>query len=180
VDAAAFYLSCKRWPDAELHLRRAMEINPQDVYSREVLTTLLHQAGRLQEAIAIYQEVVQLKPYDAGAFADLGTLYAELRQYEPAVANLEKALQLDPAMPEALNNLTRLYLGAERELPRALEMAERLAGQQPSAVNFDLLAWAYFANGRLGEALKASATSVELDPTNPRYQKRYARLRGLQ
>ena len=180
MDAVSFYLSCKRWPQAETHLRRATEIDPQDVDSREVLASFLHQAGRLRETISIYHEVVRINPRDAGTLADLGTMYAVLKEYEPAVANLKKAIELDPNMPEALNNLTRIYLGAQRELPEALEMAERLASQHPSAVNFDLLAWAYFVNGGLKEALEASATSIELDPTNQRYRRRYTKLRRLQ
>jgi tetratricopeptide (TPR) repeat protein len=180
MDAAAFYLSRKRWSQAEVHLRRATEINPQDIQSREALASLLHQAGRVQEAVDVYHEVVQLNPRDVDALADLGTMYAVLKQYEPAVANLEKALELKPDMPEALNNLTRLYLSSQKKLPRALEMAERLAAQYPSATNFDLLAWAYFANGRLEEALEACAASIRLDPTNPRYQSRYAKLRSFQ
>jgi hypothetical protein len=59
-----------------------------------------------------------------------------------------------------------------------LELSRRLAHVQPTAANYDLLAWAFYANGQMGEARAASAESIERDPDNPVFQERYRRLGG--
>ncbi len=177
-DAAIFYASEEQWPLAEKHLRKAIRIDPKAVKSRENLASFLFGAGRLQEAAEIYEELAKLKPKNADILLDLGTMYAQIGDFKLASARMEKAMELNPHMPEAMNNLARMHLANGHDRKRALELAQRLATHYPSPRNYDLLAWAYYANGRVDMALEACASAIELDPDNPRLRERYNKLRN--
>ena len=49
---------------------------------------------------------------------------------------------------------------------------------ESSAANYDLLAWACYANNQKQAALQAIAQAVERAPDNPVYRERLARLKA--
>ena len=56
----------------------------------------LHQEGRLEEAIAAYDEAIRLDPQDAAAYNNRGNAYGDLGQPEKAIQDLDEAIRLDP------------------------------------------------------------------------------------
>ena len=84
------------------------------------------EAGRLQEACALYREAAKRDPRSLRAHLNLGIALETLGDAAGAAAALERALAIDPASPAANYNLARLrYAGgapaeAERLLLRAL------------------------------------------------------------
>ncbi|MBI4325083.1 MAG: tetratricopeptide repeat protein [Chloroflexi bacterium] len=179
TDLAAFYQKQRRWLLAETHLRQAVRVAPQEPAGYEMLAGFYIQRGQLTEARTACERLVRLRPEHAAYRINLGTLLLQLNDAPAAVRELNRALQLDPNQPEPLHNLARFYLGTRQEIPRALELARRLATLQPTAANYDLLAWACYANGQIDPARSASARAVKLDPANTRYQDRHRRLREL-
>jgi Flp pilus assembly protein TadD/2-polyprenyl-3-methyl-5-hydroxy-6-metoxy-1,4-benzoquinol methylase len=65
----------------------------------------LHQAGQLDQAIALYRQALALKPDLAGAHSNLGTALCDLGMLEQAEASYRNALALLPGQAEAHNNL---------------------------------------------------------------------------
>ena len=179
TDVAAWLLHQQRGAQAETHLLQAMRIDPKEPLSYEGLATLYLQTARLMDARGICEDLVRLWPARVTYRVNLGTLLLQLKDYAAATRELKRALELNPRQPEALNNLARFFLGTRQNLPEALEYCYRLVAIQPSAVNYDLLAWALYSNGRRAEAQTASARSVELEPDNPVFRERQKRLRQL-
>ena len=107
------------------------------------------------------------------------SLLLQLGDSSGARPALERCLAVEPEHTAALNNLIRIDLSGGLDLPRALELSRRLVELQPTALNYDLLAWAYYVNGQTKRAREASARSVELDPENPTFKARYGRLKDL-
>jgi len=179
VEAATILLAQKQVDLAEANLRQALRISPDEPQAHEALATLLRQTGRLTEARTCYESLVRLNPNQAASHLNLGTLLLELKDYPAAVQSLERALAIDPKQPQALGNLARFHLSARRDLPKALELTRRLVEVRPVAANYDLLGWAYFANGQTNEARAAARQAVDLEPTNAGYRTRFERLRAL-
>jgi predicted O-linked N-acetylglucosamine transferase (SPINDLY family) len=64
-----------------------------------------HQQGRLDEAEALYREIVCLQPDHVDALQLLATIAAQKKNFTEAVALFDQALAINPAHPLLLNNL---------------------------------------------------------------------------
>ncbi len=91
-------------------MRRALPFEGalvQDAFVRNDFTygVAMYQHGYLDQAAALFQQVIATKPDNADAYYNLGTL--RLSQNDPAQARqyLEQALRLKPDYAEAWNNL---------------------------------------------------------------------------
>lgn len=176
VEMAGLSLRQAQPAAAEAHLRQAVRIDPEEPHGRELLASLWLQTGRLTEARAEYQQLVQLRPAQVAYRLNLGTVALQLHDYPAAVAEWKRALELDPRQPEALANLARLYLSARRDLPDALALSRRLVEARPTGASYDLLGWAFYANGQTNDARAAAAQAVERDPGNAVYRERLQKL----
>lgn len=69
--------------------------------------------GRLDEAIASFQQAIALKPDYADALCNLGVLYKELGRKDDAVSCFKKALSLNPGYVLAFKGLSRIVKYSE-------------------------------------------------------------------
>lgn len=161
---------------AEAHLRQVLRVAPALPVGYQRLAAFYIHAGRLPEARELLTTLVSLQPNEASGHVNLATLLLQLREYSAAVQELERALEISPKQSEALQNLALLYLNTRSRLPEALDLCQRLAVCQPNATSYDLLGWAFYANGRTNEALEASGKAVACEPDNAVYRERHRRL----
>ncbi|MDW8324731.1 MAG: tetratricopeptide repeat protein [Burkholderiales bacterium] len=88
------------YAEAERALKRAIELDGRLVRPRMDLADLYATAlRRPQEAVALYQRVLELDPGHAGAHYALGVTRLKLGQVEAARAALEQAVRLAPDNP---------------------------------------------------------------------------------
>jgi len=64
-----------------------------------------HQAGRLDAAVACYNQALTLQPDHAGAHHNLGNALCELGKWDEAEASYRRALTFQPGLASAHNNL---------------------------------------------------------------------------
>jgi Mlc titration factor MtfA (ptsG expression regulator)/Flp pilus assembly protein TadD len=91
---------------------------------------VLHESGRLDEALADYTEAIRLCPDYDGAYANRGAIHAERGDRRAALADLDTALRLSPRDDLALVERARVYRDAGR-LDRALRDLDRAARLSP-------------------------------------------------
>ena len=85
------------------------------------LAALHFEAGRYQEADALYRELIARDPGDASLHTSLAGVLGAQERYAEAEAELERALQIEPLNPEAFHNLAVIaQRRGERE--RAVEL----------------------------------------------------------
>ena len=115
-------------------LQRAAQISSGSEVPIELGTTLA-EASRTQEAVDVFEQVLQDNPQDARAHAGLGAAYLRNHQYREALAPLEKAVELNPNGPSARFNLGMTYENMDRieDSLREYEAFVRLAPNDPSA-----------------------------------------------
>jgi tetratricopeptide (TPR) repeat protein len=75
---------------------------------------LLHQAGRLADAEAVYRQGAEACPDDAVLLFNLGVLKEDQGRWGDAIALYEQALAKDPEMGDAHYNLGLLYQARHR------------------------------------------------------------------
>jgi len=107
--------------------------------SRELLKTGIahHQAGRLDEAEAIYQEVLKQNPDEADALSLMGVLCRQRKRLPEAEGFLRRAVQLRADWAPFHNNLGNVLAdaGKKSEAVEAYRQAVRLNANDPVAHN---------------------------------------------
>jgi tetratricopeptide (TPR) repeat protein len=142
-------------PDAAiLHLRRAIQSNPNFVAAQQDLTAALIQLGRWQEASQILGPLVQAHP-DSAQLAYMDALVLENTHHAAAAeAEAHRAIGLNPKLAEAY-----VALGVSQALQSrhadAVKSLEQAVALQPA--NFD----AQFYRGRERYALNDAAGAAQ-------------------
>ena len=90
------------------HLRRAVEINPQQPLPHHNLAGSLAALGQIDEAIIEMRVSIQIDPDSARAHSNLGNFLVIKKRYGEALRCYERALKLDPSHAQARQNLNAL------------------------------------------------------------------------
>ncbi len=124
----------------------------------------LHKAGRLAEAIALYDRAAGLRPDYAEAHNNLGNALGEAKRFEEAALSLRRAAELRPELAAIHSNLglalarLKRFEEAAASHRRALELDPELAAGHSN------LAMALKELGRLEEAVLHHRRAVALKP----------------
>ncbi len=110
--------------------------------------------GKLDEAVDLYQKAVAIGP-DPHMLAALGDLYVRLGRDAEARPLFDRVVAIADGKNEYLRVLSLFYSDHDRDLPRALELAERDLVDRKDIYGYDALAWALLKNNRPEEASKA-------------------------
>ena len=162
-----------RLAEAEQHLQRAVQLDPDSVRAHTDLGSALAKMGRFPEAIAEYRAALRLDPASAITHHNLGSALAEADSLPAAIGEYEEALRLDPEYATARADLAEVHYRLGLELAKApgrsaeamaqLEAALRLRPEYPEALN-NLGVLLSQIPGRAREAVADFEQAVRLQP----------------
>lgn len=89
------------------------------------------QEEQLEEALPIYEHLIQVEPENAFHHFYLGYVYSKMGQLNEAEASWQTALELEPNMPEAHYNLAVLYV-SRQEIERAKDHVNHARDLDPA------------------------------------------------
>ena len=123
-----------------------------------------HQAGRLAEAKAIYQQILRSNPRHGPCLQLLGMLCYQEGRPDLAIDHFTKAIAENPSLPVLHSHLGEAYraLGRFDEAIAACERALKVQRVMPDALN--TLGAALYAEGRIDEAAKTLRRAIEFKP----------------
>ena len=133
---------------AEESYKKAIELDPSmlDAYSK--LATIYSSQGRIDETIAIYEKAVAEDPQAATAHHFLAVLYEMTARRELALEHYELAIAANDSMAESKNNLAYLLASSDKDLDRALTLAQEAKAAMPGNPNTaDTLGWVLLKRG---------------------------------
>jgi serine/threonine-protein kinase len=139
------------WPSAERHLRRALALDPSDIWNYHSLAAYLSAVGRNAESLAITREAQALDPVSSATATHIGMHLLWLRRYDEAIAVLEHALRVDSTWKRTRVVLARAYLAKGRAadaLPLLRMTGYAYAAFEPEA----MLTYGLGVAGHTGEA----------------------------
>jgi len=139
---------------------------------------LLGVPGRLNDAIAQYEEALRLDPRDAEVHNDLGSVFLKMPgRLNDAIAQYEEALRLRPDYAEAHNNLGNSLAGAPGRLGDSVAQYEEALRLRPGDAEMHSNLGYVLSNvpGRLGDAIAQCEEALRL---NPDYAKAHKNLGG--
>jgi tetratricopeptide (TPR) repeat protein len=130
----------------------------------------LNDRGKTDEAIAHYQQAIELRPSYAEAHYNLGRLLAQKGQLDGAVIHYEKALEINPADAEAQNNLGVTLFGSGRIDEAIAHYQEALKIRPDYAEASCNLANALLSKGNLDGAIARYSACLALSPNQAEAQ----------
>ena len=146
--------------DAEVNVKRVLEIDPDVVDARLRLGDLLTEKGRLTQAAMHYRKILEADRSHPEAHIGLGLLLRRQQQTERAIQHFQKSLELDPQSVEAHLNLGSTMLALGR-LERAEHYFRRLLlleqGMADPYLNLGVIA---ARQGRSEEAITAFQQAI--------------------
>jgi tetratricopeptide (TPR) repeat protein len=82
-----------------------------------------YQAGRLDEAVGLFQQALQANPKNADAYYNLGAVYYKQKKYTEALSTFNKLLQIAPTDQSARYHVGNIYekLGKPTEAIKSYE-----------------------------------------------------------
>jgi len=123
-----------------------------------------HQAGRLDEAEAIYREILQRYPDHPESLQFLGLISHSRGQSEQGIELIRKAISINPVTADFYNNLGAVYKQMGRYL-EALECYQTAINLLPDhAEAFNNLGNVYREQGRVNEARTAFEKALSIKP----------------
>lgn len=160
-------LGLRQVGEASTQVKRAVVVRTGPEVQLEVADNLV-EAGKLKEAIANYQKVIDKNPNLAAAYAGLGYAYVQTEDFDQAITNLTIALEKNKDDSES-----QLYLGValyrSGEIKAAIEQYNKLvdAKSQNPDVYYNL-GIAYSHEGNFDQAIEQINTAI-----NKRKNKKY-------
>jgi tetratricopeptide (TPR) repeat protein len=147
-----------RLTEAEVHLKRAVELAPQDTFARTRLGAVLARQGKYDEAVGELVAALALQPDNVDAHRFLGELYAIQRRDGLALEHYSKALAAVPGDAQIMARMAAIRADSQdasvRDPLRAKALAERAAsltgGRDPRIL--EILAVAQAASGHFQDA----------------------------
>jgi tetratricopeptide (TPR) repeat protein len=114
----------ERLEQAEVYVREALFLRPDSPHIEDSLAWIYYRQGRLSDAIAVQERVVEALPENAVILDHLGDMYEAAGRYEDAVAMWRRALQHAGPYDEDV----------EETAPEKIERALQVVGQAVSAL----------------------------------------------
>ena len=126
-----------RWPEAEMDLRQALALSPDNA---EILNhlgyNLVDRGLALEEGMRLISRAVDLEPRSGLILDSLGWAYFKLGDHERAVVHLERAVELSPGDPVINEHLGDAYWRMDRRLEARFQWRRALTlNPRPSDIS---------------------------------------------
>jgi protein O-mannosyl-transferase len=160
--------SLSRFAEAEVALRKALEVKDDDPLLYNALGTSLARQDKTEEALAALERAYELDPDTPGIKANLAAVHLLSGRIEDAISLGRKAVLQSPSSIEARKNLGTA-LSQDDQLEEAIEQFREISALEPdSARHHRKLAEALMQAGLLDQAAVSyrSALALEFEPND--------------
>jgi Flp pilus assembly protein TadD len=133
----------------------------REKYARAVELT---RGGQLEEAEALYLEILEVLPGLGPVHQNLGYIYAERQDWAKAEKHYLEALELTPEEPTVKHGLIKVYSGSGQN-DKALELATQIAEGSPQDAVAHFNRGLFLSDaGQVDEAAQAFEAALAADP----------------
>jgi len=148
---------------AETNLRKAIQLDKNNVDALEKLGKVQVQEGSSDQALALYQQSIKDNPRDVIFYILCGELYEAKKDWDHAKSMYQQALSISPDHPLASNNLAYVILEQGGNVDVAMGMAQTARRGMPDSPNAaDTLGWAYYQKGIYQSAISQFQEALRL------------------
>lgn len=160
------YIQAGNYPKARVALRNVLKIDPKDAEAYFLVAQVEEKEKNWRNAVANYQQVVELVPDHRDALLTLAKYYLEARLTDDVMRAADKVLAKVPQDPRA--EALKIAVRAQQDkIPEALDRAEALSRRHPTEPDVAiLLATLYGHQHRFQEAKSTLQRALQAHPHN--------------
>ena len=164
---AKAYEHLGQFSEACSELERTVDSEPANYRARIELGNLLFAAGRIEEARAQANIILQAQPDNPDVHALLSSLAARMGQHDQALREIQRALELDSSRATFHDEFAILQSDDPTKAATVEQELKQAVALDPKSLNCRLLlAGFYVRNNRLAESEKVDWDAVTNDPTS--------------
>jgi len=159
----ALFQGRKDYTGAEAALRKAADLDKNNVDALEKLGRVQIEQGAVDRALPIYLQAAKDNPREVRFFILAGELYEAKQDWDNAKAMYQQALSVSPENPVAANNLAYVLLEHGGNIDVAMDMAQTARRGTPNSANAaDTLGYAYYRKGIYTSAISQFQEALRL------------------
>jgi tetratricopeptide (TPR) repeat protein len=148
---------------AEAALRKAIELDKNNVDALEKLGKVQVQKGSSDQALALYLQSIKDNPREVTFYILSGELYEAKKDWDHAKSMYQQALSISPDHPLASNNLAYVILQQGGNVDVAMGLAQTARRGMPDSPNAaDTLGWAFYQKGIYQSAINQFQEALRL------------------
>lgn len=152
-----------KYSDALPYLKRAVDLNQNDINALSAYAFTLNQLKDDDKAIFYLQRALSLEPNDVNLIGQLALIYNAKRVYEKSDSLYERALELDPGNGLISNNFAYSFSVRGVNLERALSMVNiALETDSMNSAYLDTKGWVLYKLGNYADAKIFIERAIEL------------------
>lgn len=163
---AVKYSKQKKFPEAALELRNAIQLVPNDLRGHLGLARMLWAMRDVPGATASYEAVLRINPDSVDAHLELGRLKFATGETIPGIKEIEAAVALNPKAPEPRQALAEIYLRTGKSDQAAAQYRAILAADPANKENRDRLITLYLARRSFDDAVRETEIGLKQSPTD--------------
>jgi len=148
------------WAETERRFARALELDPNDSWSRRWHALYLSSMGRNDAAIGEITRAIELDPVSVSAHDAAGAVFFNARQFDRILEIAQRIQELSPGDPRAMLHFAIGYLH-KGQLQQAVEFAQK--GVDASGRNPAFLCVLAVTQHRAGHTKEAQQLLAEVD-----------------
>ncbi len=162
--ATLSWRQCAMYASEETLLQTTIRRNPDCPMAYYNLGLVYFQHGRLDEAIAQYQKVLQFNPDETDALNNLGSAFLQQGRLDEAIEHYQKALAINPDSAETHYNLGNALFQQGRTDEAMMHYQKALAINPDSAMAHYNLGNALLQQGQMDEAMAQYQKALAIKP----------------
>lgn len=152
---------------AEQHLKKYLESNPNNLYAQKLMVGILLKTGQTNRALAQLEPLLKTEKVDVQLFALAGEAYMQSKNFTKATEYFEKASALAPQSAEFHTALGMSELGQGDNGRAIVELGKAIGLDAKSAKPGILLVMTHVRLKEFDKALAAAKATVKEHPNNP-------------
>ena len=137
----------ENWSEAVFFIHKAVELDPENWQFRQSSALIHRRAGKLDEAVLIYQALIKDGYYNANTFIEYAQLLFDMCEFDQGMTVLYQALEL---MPEsgAIHYQMAGYLFTIKEEDEAMIYLKKALNLDPGGKSFFLALFPWLKNNK--------------------------------
>ncbi len=150
--------------EAELSLRKTLELKPDYAEAHSNLGNILKDLGNLKDAELSYRKAIEIKSDFAEAHSNLGIILKDLGKLQDAELSTRKAIEIKPNYAEAYLNLGNLFKDLDKLEESESSYQKAIEIKPDYAEAHSNLGTILSDIGRLQEAESSYQKAIEIKP----------------